>query len=136
MTKPTISLNLTEKLEAEEQTELQRRLLALMEQMYLEGISTGRELSREDLHAETEKYITQKMAFLTNYFMEEKVWEQNPPAGYDPKRDIPTLEIPENDSPANNDMVAPGENLPDPNKEVGDDREPEPEWAKKDRPFG
>lgn len=127
--KPTIELNLPEKLNAEEQEELQRRLLALMEQMYLEGISTGREMNREDLHVETEKYINQKMAFLTNYFLIENVWSANPPAGYDPKREIPSLELPENDSPANADMMMPGEEVADPNREMGEDREPKPEWA-------
>ena len=123
--KPEIELNLLEKLNEDEQTELQRRLLAIMEQMFLEGISTGRELNREELHVETEKFIQQKIAFLTNYFLIEKIWSSNPPAGYDPKRIIPKIEKPEVDSPLESG----------PNYEVPDDAE-EPEWAKKDRPFG
>lgn len=90
--KPLISLNLKDKLNSDEQKELQRRLLALMEQMYLDGISAGRELNREVLYSETEKYINKKLAFLTNYFLDENIWEKNAPVGYDPKKEIPTLE--------------------------------------------
>jgi len=118
-----------------------------MEQMYLEGISTGRELNREDLHVETEKYIKQKMTFLTNYFLVEDIWQKNPPAGYDPKMVIPKVEKPECDPGPEKDVtddygqmnsklqkaMSSGEmpQAPDANQEgISMTNEDKPDWAK------
>jgi len=139
MTTALVSLNIKDKLNDDEQQELQRRLLAIMEQMYMEGISAGRELNREDLHTETEKYIKQKIAFLTNYFMMEEIWHSNPPAGYDAKRVIPTVEAPTSDEDdygrINKKLESSMENgempsTPNPDEEMIEKSDQKPDWAK------
>jgi len=85
-----MQLNLENKLKKEEQNEIKRRAYSMMEQLFLEGISVGRELSREDLEYETEKYIKDKIIFLSNYFMNDQVWIEQPPANYRETKEIPT----------------------------------------------
>ena len=151
-----MELNLDKKLSEDEQQELQRRVLAVMEQMYLEGISTGRELSRETLNPETEGYINNKIAFLTNYFIKEEVWKNNPPPGYNANKVIPKIQPTGEDSDdyAKLDKKikmseSSGEGLKelDVNNEMSDDggmydqkpewakAEEKPEWLKEKKPF-
>lgn len=145
-----MELNLDTRLNEEEQEELKRRVYSIMEQMYMEGITAGRELSRENLHPDTERYIQDKISFMTNYFVMEQIWQGQPPSGYNPKREIPKFE---KDSDVKNDyqtMVKKMESG-DTSKEINPntemdgkkaDQKPDwakeeekPEWASARRPF-
>ena len=155
MTTALTSLNITDRFTEEEQQELQRRVLAVMEQMYMDGISAGRDLSREDLHTETETYIRQKIAFLTNYFIMEQMWQSNPPPGYDAKKVIPKIEASTTESDdygrINKKLQASMEkgempSAPNPDEEMDEegrfDQKPKwsqdedvPDWINKKKPF-
>ena len=129
-----MDLNLTDRLNEKEQNELKRRAFSAMEQMFLEGLSVGRELNREELHYETEKYIQDKILFLSNYFMNDKVWSEQPPANYREMKIIPEL-----DKSASSLEVCDGQEISDfenPESTIDSHSDEEkPEWAKKARPF-
>ncbi len=128
-----MDLNLNDKLTEEEQNEIKRRAFSMMEQLFFEGVSTGRELVRENLHFETEKYITDKILFLSNYFLDDKVWSEQPPANYREQKEVPKYE------PENAEFGCPIDKI-DESRNLNIDDTPEtseekPEWAKEEKPF-
>lgn len=87
-----MKINLVDKLTPEEINELQKRAYSFAEQMFFSGLSTGRELNREPLQEKTEKYIRDRLSYMTSYFIRDDVWEIMPPQGYNPN---PNIEVPE-----------------------------------------
>ncbi len=140
-----MNLNLDTRLTAEEQNELKRRVFSLMEQMFLEGISTGRELNREEFFVETEKYVQDKISFLTNYFVQDKIWVDNPPANYKEKKNIPAYDAKNSEFEGRIEKVEDGKKI-NVDTEVGsavmEDNKPDwakeeskPDWAEEKKPF-
>ena len=128
-----MDLNLDTRLTAEEQNELKRRVFSLMEQMFLEGISTGRELNREEFYAETEKYVQDKISFMTNYFVQDKIWSDNPPASYREKKVIKEYDSSKSTFEGRIDKVEQSKNV-DVNVEPGSEQMEgnKPDWAKEE----
>lgn len=79
-----MKLNLQERFTPEEITELRKRVFSFTEQLFLEGITVGRELVRENLYSDTEKAITRRISNMTKYLIEDDIWEKMPPHGYNP----------------------------------------------------
>lgn len=140
-----MDLNLDTRLTDEEQNELKRRVFSLMEQMFLEGISTGRELNREQFFVETEKYVQDKISFLTNYFVQDKIWADNPPANYREKKNIPVYDTENSTFEGRIEKVEQGKKI-NVDTEVGskvmEDNKPDwakeeskPDWANEKKPF-
>lgn len=129
-----MDLNLDNRLTEEEQNELKRRVFSVMDQMFLEGISAGRELNREELHYGTEQYIQDKISFLSNYFLQDKIWTDNPPANYKDKKNIPKYDAENSAFEGRIEKVEAGKNI-DVDKEVGMDgfEDGKPDWAKAEK---
>ena len=126
-----MDLNLDDRLSADEQNELKRRVFSLMEQMFLEGVSTGRELNREQLFVETEQYVQDKISFLTNYFVQDKIWRDNPPSSYKEKKVIPSYDTVNSSFEGRIDKVDKGRSI-NVDTEVGTSvmEDNKPQWAK------
>jgi len=92
-----MKLDLKDRLSVEEQTELKRRLSAVMNEMYLDGISAGRELHREPLHEDTEKFIQERLLKLCEFFLEEETWKHFELPDYPQNDEIPPEEDSEED---------------------------------------
>lgn len=122
-----MDLNLDSKLTEAEQNELKRRVFSVMDAMFLEGISAGRELNREELHFGTEKYIQDKISFLTNYFVQDKIWETNPPANYKEKKNIPTYDAANSEFEGRIEKVEAGKKI---NVDTETNPDNKPDWAK------
>ena len=129
-----MDLNLDNRLTEEEQNELKRRVFSVMEQMFLEGISTGRELNREELHYGTEQYIQDKISFLSNYFLQDKIWSDNPPSNYKDKKNIPKYDAENSVFEGRIEKVEAGKKI-DVNSEVGSAtmEDNKPDWAKAEK---
>ncbi len=141
-----MKLNLDTRLTEEEQTEIKLRVASLMEQMFLEGISTGRELNREEFFVETEKYTQDKISFLTNYFVQDKIWEENPPPKYKEQKEIPAYDAANSEFEGRIEKVEQGKKInvdTEAGSSVMEDNKPQwakdevkPEWAKTEgKPF-
>lgn len=83
-----MKLNLTEKLNSDEITEIRKRVFSFVEQMFMQGVSVGRELNREGLQSETETFIKDRISAMTAYFVRDDIWEAMPPYGYNPDPQI------------------------------------------------
>ncbi len=77
-----MKLDLLNKLTLDEQEEVKKRVFSFAEQMFLNGVSVGQELNRDHLQEGTEKYIRERISFMTSYFLRDDVWEAMPPHGY------------------------------------------------------
>lgn len=87
-----MDLNIEERFTPEEIIELRKRVFSFADQMLTEGISIGRELSREQLFSDTERFIKDKLSAMTSYFIDDKMWKIMPPMGYNPD---PAVDIPQ-----------------------------------------
>jgi len=125
-----MDLNLDDRLTTEEQNELKRRVFAVMDQMFMEGISAGRELNREELHYDTEKYIQDKILFLSNYFVNDKVWSEQPPANYREKKHIPSYDETNSEYEGKIDNVENGKKI---NVDIETTPSNKPDWAKDEK---
>ena len=126
-----MDLNLDDRLTDEEQNELKRRVFSVMDQMFLEGISAGRELNREELHYGTEQYIQDKISFLSNYFLQDKIWTDNPPSNYKEKKNIPKYDAVNSKFEGRIEKVEAGKQI-NVDTEIESDGfdDGKPEWAK------
>jgi hypothetical protein len=136
-----VDLNLDNRLTEEEQNELKRRVFSVMDQMFLEGISAGRELNREELHYGTEQYIQDKILFLSNYFLQDKIWTDNPPSNYKEKKNVPNYDAENSVFEGRIEKVEDGKNI-DVDTEATNTGKPDwaieeekPSWADNKRPF-
>lgn len=126
-----MNLNLDERLTEKEQNELKRRVFSVMDQMFLEGISAGRELNREELHFGTEQYIQDKIAFLSNYFLEDKIWKNNPPSNYKDRKNIPEYDAENSVFEGRIEKVAAGREINvDTEVDMDGFEDRKPDWAK------
>jgi len=75
-----MKIELETKISNDDLEEIKRRAFIAMEQMFLEGISVGRDLGTTDLHYEAEKLIYKQINELTNYFVGDRIWEDNIPS--------------------------------------------------------
>ena len=130
-----MDLNLEARLNEKEQNELKRRAYSAMEQLFLEGVSAGRELLREDLHYETEKYIADKILFLSNYFIQDKIWSDQPPANYREKKEVPAYDPDASDFEGRIEGVEQAKNVSVDKESSNYQDEEKPDWAKKEKPF-
>lgn len=139
-----MDLNLLEKFNEEEQNELKRRIFSAMNQMILEGVSIGRELQGDDLHFETEKFIQEKILFLSNYFLDDRLWRDQPPADYRDIKVVPKYDPENSILGATVEKVEEGKDVDvnNPTKDKSNENRPEwskneekPDWADKEKPF-
>ena len=77
-----MDLNLEERFTAEELNEIRKRVFSFADQMFLEGVSVGRELNREEIYDTTEKFVKDKLSAMTSYFVRDDLWKSMPPHGY------------------------------------------------------
>ena len=131
-----MDLKLEERLTPEEITELRKRAFSFADQMFMEGISIGRALARDDFHSTTETFVKDKISAMTAYFVRDDIWEIQPPVGYNPDPNVP---LPEPSQQMRHRVVHSIEMAADPLSFVNDvdhredDRFPKPEekpeWA-------
>jgi hypothetical protein len=138
-----MKLELDKKLTTEEITELRKRVFSFTDQMFMEGLSIGRELNREPFHEKTEQYVKDRISAMTSYFINDALWDSMPPRGYNPD---PNVDIPEPSEEMSNKMngaiqtAGNGGCEPDNLENFADDpdappRPEKPDWANKARPF-
>lgn len=137
-----MKLDLESKLTPEEIMELRKRAFSFAEQMFFEGISTGRELNREPLQEKAEKFIKDKLSAMTSFLIRDDVWEVMPAQGYNPN---PNVELPDVSSEMANNMdksFDTAQNMQgvvnNPSKTDAPDwalNQETPEWAKDKKPF-
>jgi len=72
-----MKLLLTDKLTNEELIELKKRVSIMMEEMFMEGITTGRELYTDDLHPDTERLIKNRIDSISKYVLDDIIWTRN-----------------------------------------------------------
>lgn len=84
-----MDLNLREKLTDDEILEIKKRVFSFVDQMFLEGISVGRELDKEEIFDSTEQYIRDQLSTMTEYFIRDDIWTAMPPQGYNADPNIP-----------------------------------------------
>lgn len=89
-----MKLDLLTRLTPEEQEEIKRRVFTVMNQSYLDGITTGRELNREPLYEGAQELIEERISYMSNFFMNDDIWDSAPPRGYNPNAQIPTYDKP------------------------------------------
>ena len=134
-----MDLNLKEKLSPEEIVEIRKRVFSFADQMFMEGISIGRSLDREDFQSTTEDFVRDKISAMTEYFVRDDLWKAQPPIGYnpDPNVDLPEPSHTMRSSVENSiDMAEdPGGNINDVEHEHDEFKEEKPEWANQKRPF-
>ena len=130
-----MKLNLQERFNEEELTEIRKRAYSFAEQMFMQGVMVGRDLNREDLYNSTEDFVKAKISAMTAYFVRDDIWEAMPPRGYNPD---PAVGVPE----PNPDFVSFIDKAVQ-NAEAGPVKvvnsnapnEDKPEWADQVRPF-
>lgn len=140
-----MKLELESKLNELEINELRKRVFSFAEQMFMEGLSTGRELNRELLQASAETFMKDRISYMTSYFVRDEIWEAMPPHGYNPNPNVPVREFIKEQSAfpgdvdtmlatakAGDGMLAESVNI---NKPEWADKQEIPEWANKARPF-
>lgn len=136
-----MKLNLMERLTEEELVEIRKRVFSFADQMFMEGISVGRELSKDDFHSSTEDFVRDRISAMTSYFVRDDIWESMPPTGYNPD---PNVDIPEPSQEMMDNFgkaIETADNIDDivnnPVSGSDDDiSEEKPEWADKPNPFG
>lgn len=84
-----MNLDLINRLTIDEQDEIKRRVFTVMNQSYLDGITAGRELNREPLYEDAQKLIEERISYMSNFFMNDAIWDEAPPRGYNPDAKIP-----------------------------------------------
>jgi len=87
-----MDLNLEKRFNAEELNEIRKRVFSFADRMFLEGISVGRELNKEEIYDTTEQFVRDKLSAMTSYFVRDDLWISMPPHGYNPD---PHVDIPE-----------------------------------------
>ena len=106
-----------------------------MEQLFLEGVTTGRELGKDDLHYETEKYISEQILILSNYFIKDNIWSNQPPANYRDKKEIPEYNPDDSEFEGKIENVKDGKTC---NEDIDNENNSDiekPDWASKEKPF-
>jgi len=73
-----MKLLLTDKLTNEELIELKKRVSIMMGEMFMEGITTGRELYTDDLHPDTERLIKNRIDDISKYILDDVIWTRKP----------------------------------------------------------
>jgi hypothetical protein len=86
-----MDLKLEERFNTEELNEIRKRVFSFADQMFLEGVSVGRELNRDLIYGETEQFVRDKLSAMTAYFVTDSLWTAMPPHGYNPD---PSVDIP------------------------------------------
>ena len=130
-----MKLNLQDRFTEEELTEIRKRAYSFAEQMFMQGVTVGRDLNREDLYNSTEDFIKAKISAMTAYFVRDDIWEAMPPRGYNPD---PAVGVPE---PNPNFMSHIGNVVKNaaegPINVVNNNapNEDKPDWADEKRPF-
>lgn len=135
-----MKLNLRERLTEEEINELRKRVFGFAHQMFLNGLTTGRELNREIIMNEAEQFIKDKISAMSKYFVDDDIWEVMPPVGYNPD---PKVKIADPSRKMNvlmdEAIKKAGDGIHNAtNAAMGMDpshMEEKPEWADKFRPF-
>jgi hypothetical protein len=131
-----MKLNLTERLNEDEITEIRKRAFSFAEQMFMQGVSVGRELNREDMYNQTETYIKDKISAMTAYFVRDDIWEAMPPRGYNPNPNVgvpnPSTQFKATMDDAINRAAAGPTHSVNMNATTTEEK---PEWADKPRPF-
>lgn len=87
-----MDLNLEDRFTEQELNELRKRVFSFADQMFMEGVSVGRELNREEIYDTTEQFVRDKLSAMTAYFVRDDLWKSMPPHGYNPD---PNVDIPE-----------------------------------------
>lgn len=83
-----MDLNLEQRFNEQELNEIRKRAFSFAEQLFLEGISVGRELNREEIYDTTEQFVRDKISAMTAYFIRDDLWRAMPPHGYNPNPDV------------------------------------------------
>ena len=134
-----MKLNLRERMTEEEITELRKRVFGFAHQMFVNGVTVGRELNRELIMNDTEQHIKDKISAMSKYFIDDGIWEAMPPVGYNPD---PRVKIPDPSSMMNELMGQAIKNASEgihnaANSLQNANHPPieKPEWADKVKPF-
>lgn len=134
-----MDLNLEDRFTKEELNEIRKRVFSFADQMFMEGISVGRELSREEIYDTTEQFVKDKLSAMTVYFVQDKMWSSMPPQGYNPDPNVDIASpVDDIDYGAAVDRAAQGpEHMmmnPENDRHPGDFEPQEPpEWVKENR---
>lgn len=78
-----MDLKLEEKFTKDEISELKKRVFTFTREMFMEGLSLGREIGKNEFHDKAEGFAYKKINDLSHNLINDEIWKHHPPYGYD-----------------------------------------------------
>jgi len=78
-----MDLKLEEKFTKDEISELKKRVFTFTREMFMEGLSIGREIGKEEFHEKTELLAYKSINEFSQHILNDEIWKNHTPYGFE-----------------------------------------------------